>query len=296
MTATKQKHKGRKGLLPPVASVKPKVKPIKHSPPSQSPNCIKSGAAKAAASAITPKSPSSASMQPSRAAKIDRYTGKKKGTLFSAAPSPSKASEAFQRQKTPARNAAKLQPEHSCSKVADTTVKTLAVAQGATENSKKASHAAPGGAGVSAQPGSNKKKRHRRKGKGGEKSHAGATAATAPEAAPPSSKGATGKSNWDRLKVHALAQSEAPPPKPRHSHSASHPHKKRKRSEHTQTAGVSSEWQAASPQGIVDGKLVPKSYDTNVTEVMALDCEMVGVGTNQARKRDALARAALVRV
>ena len=96
--------------------------------------------------------------------------------------------------------------------------------------------------------------------------------------------------------MHALAQSEAPPPKPRHSHSASHPHKKRKRSEHTQTAGVSSEWQAASPQGIVDGKLVPKSYDTNVTEVMALDCEMVGVGTNQARKRDALARAALVRV
>ena len=46
----------------------------------------------------------------------------------------------------------------------------------------------------------------------------------------------------------------------------------------------------------MDGKLVPKSYDTNVTEVMALDCEMVGVGTNQARKRDALARAALVRV
>ena len=57
---------------------------------------------------------------------------------------------------------------------------------------------------------------------------------------------------------------------------------------------MSSEWQAASLHGIVDGKLVPKSDDVSVTEVMALDREMVGVGTSEGRKRDALARAALV--
>ena len=50
---------------------------------------------------------------------------------------------------------------------------------------------------------------------------------------------------------------------------------------------------SASRDGIVDGKLVPKGDDTSPTPVLALDCEMVGVGVDG--KRSALARVCVVR-
>lgn len=301
MTATKHKPKGRKGLLPPVVAAAPKAKQQKQTSPSSTPNGIKNGAIKAAAS-TPPSHLSSTAAKPSKAAKIDKHTGKKKGTLFSSAPSPSKASGSWLRAfqaKSAANSAPKQQSDSSDAQIAVAKVGTLSIAKGvhannkgAHGNSKKPSKSSQAGANVNTQPGSSTKKRKWGKGKG---PRAAPAAETEAETASPSNKGATGKSNWDRLKVQALEQSEALPPKPQHTHCTANTDKKRRRAELAQKAGdKSSEWLAASSHGIVQGKLVPKSEDASATEVLALDCEMVGVGTSQGRKRDALARAALV--
>lgn len=51
-----------------------------------------------------------------------------------------------------------------------------------------------------------------------------------------------------------------------------------------------------SADGVHDGRLVPKSADDAETSVVALDCEMVGVGSLDVKSagRDALARVCVV--
>lgn len=281
MAATKQKLKGRKGLLPPVVASPPKGKPGKQSSQSSVP-----AGKKGVAAPVTPsKHPTSSAEQPSKAAKVDKYTGKKKGTLFSAAPSPCKASDAFFRQKTSAMHSPHHQAQHADAQFAVAKMKP-GKKRGSVKNSRRnregkgSAAALDPGAAVSGDVG------------------ASASAIAAVATAPSSNKGATGKINWDRLKVHALEQSETAPAKPGHHHSHTYHPKNRKRkqaaAEHAQHAATTSEWVAAASEGTIDDKLVPKSDDSAMTEVLALDCEMVGVGTNQGRKRDALARATLV--
>lgn len=108
-----------------------------------------------------------------------------------------------------------------------------------------------------------------------------------PPAAAPSAAPATGKSNWERMKADALQQSDAPA---KHVHKP-RPHKRRKA---TSGAGVAA--QAVASDGVHDGQLVPKSADDGETTVVALDCEMVGVGNLEvkAKGRDALARVCVV--
>jgi hypothetical protein len=48
-----------------------------------------------------------------------------------------------------------------------------------------------------------------------------------------------------------------------------------------------------APSGILHGKLVPKGRSASITDVVALDCEMVGVGPGG--RRDALAWVCVVR-
>jgi hypothetical protein len=289
-TATQRKRNSRKGLLPPIA-VPHKQKQNTKASPSQG---SKSGAV-----ASVPRSEhgSSTAVKPSKAAKIDKYTGKKKGTLFSAAPTPSKASKA---STNPKASVTCIGPRTRSSGQGDSQKAAQpAVRQAAGDvQSNKSEKACLEHPKAVVPPASGKKKRHQRKQQAGatHPSEArGTEASTATATATPSIKGATGKNNWDRLKAHALKQSKALPVKPHNAHAA-HARRKRKREaeEDAQKAGKSSEWLVAASQGIVDGKLVAKSDDTSVTEVLALDCEMVGVGTNQGRKRDALARAALV--
>lgn len=123
----------------------------------------------------------------------------------------------------------------------------------------------------------------------GEGAPDGPAAGTVPPAA--SAAPATGKSNWERLKASALEQSDAVERRVRKPRPL-----KRPRSTAAAAPGPA-DVHAVSSDGVHGGRLVPKSADASDTAVVALDCEMVGVGNLEvkAKGRDALARVCVVR-
>lgn len=280
MTA-KHSSKSRKGLLPPAAASK-NAKSPKNVPVSEQKGAVISASP-------SKQSTSTAAKKPEQA-KIDKYTGKKKGTLFSSAPSPaSKDGLALKKSKAFKKTSTAVQKPGSTSHGAGVDAK------GEPKAKKKHRHTVAGPVDCVAQIKSKKKWKRKK-----------AKAATVGEGrqdeaailAPPTNKGATGKCNWERLKAQALEQSEAVPSKASQSQSAGqkvHKKRKRQRAFDPQSAAQAADRLAASSEGILDGKLVPKNDNTDKTEIVALDCEMVGVGNNEGRKRDALARASLVR-
>ena len=121
----------------------------------------------------------------------------------------------------------------------------------------------------------------------------------APAAAPHDPAHATGRSNWERLqatikldKPHAPQQSaSANAAAPGHDRGVRKPGMRpRKR---RALAKLAQHAQSHRVEGVRDGALVPKGPGTEATEVVALDCEMVGVGVEG--KRSALARVVVVR-
>jgi hypothetical protein len=266
MKARKTKHKSRKGLLAPqnVAGVSHKAK--QKSPTVANPVAKLQGSAS--------KGPSTVTVHP-QAEKIDKYTGKKQGTLFSAAPSPG-FDQAENRSRRPS-----CKPQRKGKQQVH--LKASSVMPDEADSSR--SQAQTGSPAIATGKHKKRKRDALKHAKSGTVVNAQATTAAS------ELKQATGKNNWERLKTEALLQSVCLPTE---SKSLPRNFPKRKQRAAAQDAGkVGAGFSCAD--GISDGKLVAKNADMRVTDVLALDCEMVGVGQQDGRKRDALARAILVR-
>eukprot|EP00892_Ulva_mutabilis_P005653 jgi/Ulvmu1/345/UM001_0350.1 len=280
---SKKKHK--KGLLPSA------IGRTAGTPPNASSN-NKGSASKSASGPNVPASKAKAVLAPATAIKkptakprkIDPVTGKKKGTLFSAAPAaPTKPSKGHLRPRQFQHKAARRNGPQAASKRSGPPPPAVGSADGPPDS---ALHSKEGKV-------ARKKYKRKRASKGtptpsAADADADGTAHGAAAPAPASAAPATGKSNWERMKSEALQQSDVPakrePRPPR-------PLKRRKVS--SGTAGAA---QVVSSTGVHEGHLVPKSADAAPTEVVALDCEMVGVGNLEVKSkgRDALARVCVV--